>query len=100
MAKGYWIARIDVNNAEEYGKYAVANQVAFKKYGAKYIVRGGSFDNPEGQARARNVVIEFPSLQAAKDCWESPEYKAATQLRIGHGTADIIIIEGYVGAQP
>lgn len=100
MAKGYWIARVDVANADAYKAYATANAVAFKKFGARFLVRGGAFQNPEGDARARNVVIEFPSHQAALDCWNSPEYAKAKALREGHATADIVIIEGYDGPQP
>jgi uncharacterized protein (DUF1330 family) len=100
MAKGYWIARVDVADPEQYGKYVAANAVAFKKYGAKFIVRGGKFENPEGSSRARNVVIEFPSHQAALDCWNSPEYKKALEIRKPISTGDVVIIEGYDDPQP
>ncbi len=46
------------------------------------------------------MVIEFPSYQAAQDCYNSPEYKAAIALRAFASTADIVIAEGYEGAQP
>ena len=100
MAKGYWIARVDVADPEQYRKYVAANAVAYKKYGAKFIVRGGKFENPEGSSRARNVVIEFPSHQAALDCFHSPEYQAAMAYRKGAGVFDLIVIEGYDGPQP
>jgi len=100
MAKGYWIARVDVADPEKYKEYVVANAVAFKKYGARFIVRGGEFENPEGRSRARNVVIEFPSHQAALDCWNSPEYKKALEIRKPISTSDVVIIEGYDGPQP
>ena len=60
MAKGYWIGRIDVHNEEGYKPYAAANAPIFNKFGARLLIRGGAFKNPEGQSRARNVVIEFP----------------------------------------
>ena len=100
MPKGYWIARVDVSDAEQYKLYATANAKAFKAYGARFLVRGGTFSNPEGGSRARNVVLEFPSYQAALDCWNSPEYKEALVLRQPVSTADVIIIEGYDGPQP
>ncbi len=100
MAKGYWVARVDVTNPEQYKLYVAANAKAFAKYGARFLVRGGAFENPEGGSRARNVVIEFPSYQAALDCWNSPEYKEALALRAPISTADIVIIEGYDGPQP
>jgi uncharacterized protein (DUF1330 family) len=100
MPKGYWIVRIDVHDDKAYGAYRDANGAAFKKYGARFVVRGGKFENPEGQSRARNVVIEFPSHQAALDCYRSPEYQAALAHRQGATTADLVIIEGYDGPQP
>ena len=100
MSKGYWVARVDVSDAEQYKAYIVANAAAFAKYGARFLVRSGEFEAVEGSARSRNVVIEFPSYQAAKDCWNSPEYRHAKRLRIGAATADVIVIEGYDGAQP
>ena len=100
MAKGYWIARVDVKDDGVYAKYRDANAIAFKKYGARFIVRGGKFENPEGSSRSRNVVIEFPSYQAALDCWNSPEYKHAISIRAPISEGDIVIIEGYDGPQP
>ena len=100
MAKGYWIGRVDVNNDEGYKAYAAANPAIFKKFGGRFVVRGGKFEAPEGSSRKRNVVIEFPSYQAALDCYNSPEYQANIKLRQPHSIADIIVIEGYDGAQP
>ncbi len=100
MAKAYWIGRVDVSNPDAYQNYVKANAAAFAKFGAKFLVRGGQYRVAEGEARARNVVIEFPSYEAAAACWDSPEYQAAKAERDGHAVADIIIIEGYEGPQP
>jgi uncharacterized protein (DUF1330 family) len=100
MPKGYWIARIDVSDMEAYRLYISANGAALAKHGARFLVRSGPFDNPEGESRSRNIVIEFPSFQAAKDCYNSPEYQAAIPLRAAASDGDVIIIEGYDGAQP
>jgi uncharacterized protein (DUF1330 family) len=100
MAKGYWIGRVDVSNDEGYKPYAAANPPIFKKYGGRYVVRGGKFESKEGTARSRNVVIEFPSYQAALDCYNSPEYQANIKIRQTAAVAEIIVIEGYEGPQP
>ncbi len=100
MAKGYWIARVDVADPEAYKKYVAANATPFAKFGARFMIRGGRFEAVEGTARARNVVLEFPSYQAALDCYRSPEYAEAMALRLDASEADILIIEGYDGAQP
>lgn len=100
MPKGYWIARVDVADPEGYKAYVAANAEPLSKYGARFLIRAGRFENPEGSSRSRNIVIEFPSYQAALDCWNSPEYQAAIQLRLSVSTADLVIIEGYDGPQP
>lgn len=100
MAKGYWIARVDVTDPERYKAYVAANAEPFKKYGAHFLVRAGCFENPEGTCRTRNVVIEFPSYQLALECWKSPEYQEAIKLRVNVSTIDLVIIEGYEGSQP
>ena len=100
MAKGYWIARVDVADPEGYKGYVTANAAPFKAFGARFLVRGGPFENPEGACRSRNVVLEFPSYQAALDCYRSPAYQDAVKLRLPYSTADIVIIEGYDGPQP
>lgn len=94
MAKGYWIGRVDVDDAERYGDYVAANAAPFATFGARFIVRGGAFETVEGTSRARNVVIEFPSYQAALDCYHSEAYQAAKALRDPVSVADLIIIEG------
>ncbi|MGA3000878.1 MAG: DUF1330 domain-containing protein [Acetobacteraceae bacterium] len=100
MAKGYWIARVDVTDPDGYQAYVKANAAAFGKFGARFIIRGGQFEAPEGTPRARNIVLEFADYPTALACYHSPEYQAAKALRIGKGVADIVIIEGYDGVQP
>jgi uncharacterized protein (DUF1330 family) len=100
MPKGYWIARVDVSDPEAYQGYIVANAEPFARFGARFIVRGGPFEAPEGDARERNIVLEFPSLEAAKACYADPAYQRAKEIRAAASTADIIIISGYDGPQP
>jgi uncharacterized protein (DUF1330 family) len=100
MPKGYWVARVDVHNEEGYKPYAAANAAIFKKFGGRYVVRGGRFTGAEGESRSRNVVIEFPDYDTALACYRSPEYQANIKVRQPHSFADLIIIEGYDGAQP
>lgn len=100
MAKGYWIARIDVTDEEAYKSYIAANGVAFAKFGGEFVVRGGPFDAVEGASRQRNVVIAFPTLAAARACYDSAEYQAAKALRSAASAGDLIIISGYDGPQP
>lgn len=94
MPKAYWIAHVTVTNPDQYKHYASDAPIAFKKYGATILARGGTSEQMEGNGRPRNVVIEFPSLQAALDCYHSAEYQSARAKRIGAGEADIVIVEG------
>ena len=100
MAKGYWVAHVDLNDPEAYKDYTSANGVALAKFGGRFLVRGGAFEAMVGTGRSRNVVIEFPSYQAAVDCWNSPEYQAAKAKQRGVAHMDLIIVEGYEGPQP
>lgn len=94
MPKGYWIAHVTVTNPDQYQHYATATREAFQKYGANILARGGTFQQMEGDGHPRNVVIEFPSLQAALDCYNSPEYQSAKAKRVGAGIANIVMVEG------
>lgn len=98
--KGYWIGRSDISNPEAYKAYIEANAPALRKYGAKFLVRGGRYTTLEGESRARNAVIEFPSYEAALACYNSPEYQEAAKLRKPHAVADIIIVEGHDQPDP
>lgn len=94
MPKGYWIARVDVRDTERYKDYVAAAKPAFEKYGANFLARGGEFARLEGTARTRNVVIEFPSLKHAVDCYNSPEYQVAAKIRQEVADAEMVVVEG------
>lgn len=94
MAKGYWIAHVNVRDAERYKDYVSTAKPAFERYGANFLARGGAYQTLEGREFARNVVIEFPSLQAALDCYNSPEYQAAKAIRVTFADGEITIVEG------
>lgn len=94
MPKGYWIAHVTVTDPQQYQHYATATREAFQKFGAQVLARGGAYEQMEGEGRPRNVVIEFPSLAAARACYFSPEYQAAKAKRLQAGIAEIVLVEG------
>ena len=100
MAKGYWVAFADVHDPEGYKAYVTENTKAFRKYGGRFLTRGGQYEAPEGKPRSRTVVIEFPTYQSALECYRSPEYAKAMALRNGKSIMDLSIVEGYAGPQP
>jgi uncharacterized protein (DUF1330 family) len=94
MSKGYWIARVDVSDPEAYKAYVSGAAPAFQQHGARFLVRGGKYHSAEGTCRSRNVVIEFPSYEAAVECFNSPVYQAARAHRLPVSTAEVVIVEG------
>ena len=100
MAKGYWIAQVQVTDEETYKGYIAANGAALAKFGARFLVRGGQSICTEGKAKPRNVIVEFPDYQTALACYHSPEYQTACRFRHGAADFDFLIIEGYDGPQP
>jgi uncharacterized protein (DUF1330 family) len=100
MAKGYWLAQVDVTNPDGYKDYLAVNQIAFRKYGGRFVIRGGRHEAVEGACRSRLIVIEFPDFDTALACYRSPEYQHAISLRKDHSTVDVAVVEGYDGPQP
>jgi uncharacterized protein (DUF1330 family) len=99
MQKGYWIVRVDVTDQQQFKAYSLANADALKRHGARFLIRGGRFEVPEGTTRDRQIVVEFPSYQAAIDCWHSREYQDALKLRLSAAAIDLVIVEGWDGPQ-
>jgi len=94
--KGYWIAHVKITNPERYQDYIAANALAFAKWNARFLVRGGDGLVATGDLGGRrHVVIEFDSFAAAKACHDSPEYQAAAKIRDEASDAHLVIIEGY-----
>ena len=100
MPKGYWIAHVDVEDPEAYKEYVAANAAPIAEYGGRFLVRAGQFETTHGEQRTRHVVIEFPSYQAALECYNSPGYQAALVIRNKASQSEGLIIEGYDGPQP
>lgn len=97
MAKGYWVAHVDVRDPERYKDYVATAKPAFEKYGARFLARGGAHQAMEGKGRGRNVIIEFSSMQVALDCYNSPEYQEAKAIRQEAAEAEMTIVEGHDG---
>jgi uncharacterized protein (DUF1330 family) len=97
MAKGYWVAHVEVTDPEGYKQYVAANALAFQKYGAKFLVRGGKREVKAGKPGARTVVLEFEDYATALACYNSPEYQAAAKFRDKSSTVELVVIEGYDG---
>jgi uncharacterized protein (DUF1330 family) len=100
MGKGYWVVSGEVTDPEGYKLYMAENAKAFSKYGARFLVRGGKSEIVEGSGHSRTVVLEFDDFDKALACYRSPEYARAKELRAGKARINIVVVEGYEGAEP
>lgn len=93
MPKALWIAHVKVTDTESYMKYAEIATRVIPEFGGRFTVRNGTYEQLEGNDRARNVVAEFPSLQAAHDCYHSDGYQEALSFARGASERDLVIVE-------
>ena len=92
----FWLARSKINDPVEYKKYTDRVPAIIARYCGKVLARGGRYQILEGpQKFQRFVVIEFPSLEQAVACHDSPEYREASAFRKGGaGEVELVIVEG------
>lgn len=94
MPGAYWIAHVEVTDAEAYGRYAKLAGPALAAHGGEFLARNGRYVQLEGNERARNVVARFPSLEAAVAAYNSAEYQAALAHAKGASVRDLVVVEG------
>jgi len=91
----YVIVQVEVKDWHRFQAYLKETPRVMSKYGGRYLARGGETVMLEGEDPGRRVVIiEFPSLQKAKDWYQSEEYRQIKSLREGAATGTLIAIEG------
>ena len=92
----YWISRCLIKDAVQYKKYTDLVPAIIAAHGGRVLARGGRYQIMEGpETFQRFVVIEFPTLEAGRDCFLSPEYRAAAgHRRGGAGVVENVIVEG------
>lgn len=88
-----WIAHVTVTDEDAYGKYAKLAGPAIAAHGGSFLARGGRFVQLEGKERPRNVVAKFPSVEAAVDCYNSPEYQEALSHAKGASERELMVVE-------
>lgn len=91
----YVLAEIEITNPEGYKEYTTQVPATIAKYGGRFLVRGGAATALEGDwPQRRRVLIEFPSVDAAKRWYGSPEYEKPKALRIANSQGRILLLEG------
>jgi len=88
-----WISHVRVTDPEAYARYAAGATDAIAAHGGVFLVRGGACRQMEGPERPRNVVVRFPSLDAAVACYESAAYQAALAHSTDAAERELVIVE-------
>ena len=92
----YFIVNLDVQDPEKFERYRAGVPAVIEKHGGRYLVRGGELHPVEGDlGLKRLVVLGFPSLEAARRFYNSPEYAPLLRLRQESAASDIVLVEGW-----
>ena len=96
---GYVIADVEINDPAAYQEYSNQVPATVAMYGGRFVIRGGAYETREGHwAPKRIVMLEFPSIEAARTWYDSPEYQAILPIRQAHSHCNFLtLVEGYDG---
>ena len=95
---GYIIATVEIHDEDAYGEYRKHVPATIAAYGGRFVVRGGAVERLEGDWEPhRLVVLEFPSVERAREWWASEEYREPKALRQAASTGTLVLVEGYEG---
>ncbi len=91
----YVLAEVEVSDPEGYKEYTVLVPPTIARYGGRFLTRGGACEPLEGDwPQLRRVLIEFPSMEAARRWWSSPEYEKPKAMRRAHSSGRLLLLEG------
>lgn len=91
----YLIANVDVRDRDMFEAYRERVPAVIEKFGGRYLVRGGEIHPVEGDlGLKRLVVLEFPSMEAVRRFYESPDYAPLLQLRSDSTASNVVLVEG------
>jgi uncharacterized protein (DUF1330 family) len=91
----YLIVDIDIRDPAGLEEYRNRVPATLTKYGGRFIVRGGKFQKLEGTwDPKRLVLIEFPSIEQAKQWYDSEEYRPLKAMRLKASNGNLILVEG------
>jgi len=95
---GYLIANIKVTDPEGFARYRAAVPEVIARHGGRYLVRGGEMERLENAGGFnRVVVLEFPSLEAARAFYHSADYAPLLAMRTSSSESQVVLVEGYGG---
>ncbi|MFT2010840.1 DUF1330 domain-containing protein [Pontibacter sp. 13R65] len=92
------IVEIEIIDPIAYEEYKLYTPGSIAAYDGKFVVRGGSMESLEGDWNPqRIVVLEFPTVERAKEWWNSPEYAKAKGIRQRAAHTKMLVVEGFEG---
>lgn len=93
----YLVARVWVQDPQSYQHYSARSPGIIAKYGGRVLARGGTMEVLEGNdSECRVIIVEFPSLEAARGFYHSREYQEIREIRVPVAEAQFLIVEGAV----
>ena len=94
MTKAYWVAHVTVTDLKTYQSYRTAAAPVLEQAGARILALGSKQETVSGEMRPHTVIVEFPSIQAARDCYFGAGYQAIIPERDKGANVDLSIVEG------
>ncbi len=92
----YLIANIDVRDRDAFDAYRQQVPPVIEQFGGRYLVRGGEPERVEGDLKLKRLmVVEFPSMEAARRFYDSPEYAPLLRMRLDSTASDLVLVEGW-----
>ncbi len=93
----YLVAHIEVHDAVGFDEYRSQVAPIIDAFDGRYILRGGKTETLEGaQQQRRLVIVEFPSMEAARRFYHSPDYAPVLQRRLDSAASDVVLVEGVL----
>ena len=92
----YALVELEITNMDGMGPYMASVSDTIANHGGKYLVRAGNAEIVEGGLGEYpvKVVLEFPSMDAAKSWYNSSEYQAILPHRTANSNCNFIWVEG------
>lgn len=91
----YVVVDIDVHDPDQYETYKPLAAPTVEAHGGKYLVRGGAVEILEGQWQPKRfVVLEFPTVEQAKEWYNSQDYAPAKKIRHAAAKTNMVLAQG------
>ncbi len=91
----YIVARIQIDDRDEYTRYEAGFMDVFAKYAGELLAVDEAVETLEGEwPGTRTVILRFPSREDARRWYDSSEYQELAQHRFRASQGNIAIVSG------